>query len=102
MIGRGDSSRAWWRTAIAVTLLFSLSARLGAQADGLHVRTGTRDVVVPWVTSNGARYLPITAVARALGGTVQTSKAGIALDACGVVARFVIGQRTVDLASAGP
>ncbi len=86
---------------MAVTLLLSLSARLGAQADGLHVRTGTRDVVVPWVTSNGARYLPITAVARALGGTVQTSKAGIALDACGVVARFVIGQRTVDLASAG-
>ncbi|MBC7841966.1 MAG: hypothetical protein H7099_06625, partial [Gemmatimonadaceae bacterium] len=102
MIARGDTSRrTWLPTALSVALFLAVSSSVGAQADGLHVRTGTRDVVVPWVTSNGARYLPIAAVARALGGTVETSRTGIALDACGVVARFVVGQRTVDLASAG-
>ena len=102
MIARRDTSRRLsLLTALSVALILALSSSLGAQADGLHVRTGTRDVVVPWVTSNGARYLPIAAVARALGGSVATSRAGIALDACGVVALFVVGQRTVDLASAG-
>ena len=73
----------------------------GAQADGLHVRTGNRDAVVPWVTNNGARFLPIAALARALGGSIATNSRGISLDACGVVSRFIIGQRMVDLGSAG-
>ena len=97
--------RVWLRAAGntlgLVVLLAALAPMAGAQPDGLHVRTGNREVVVPWVTSNGERYLPLAAVARALGGTVETSSRGIALDACGVVARFVVGQKTVDLASAG-
>ncbi len=77
------------------------TAQLPAQADGLHVRTGTRETVVPWVTSNGARFLPLASLARALGGTVEVSTRGATLDACGVLARFVVGQRVVDLGSAG-
>jgi N-acetylmuramoyl-L-alanine amidase len=87
---------------IAMAWLLAVAAPSAqAQSDGLHVRTGNKDVVVPWVTSNGARFLPLAAVARALGGSVSTSSRGIALDACGVIALFVVGQRTVDLASAG-
>jgi len=73
-----------------------------AQADGLHVRTGSREpVVIPWVTSNGARFLPLKALARALGGTVQSSARGIVLDACGVTSRFVVGQRSIEINGAG-
>jgi N-acetylmuramoyl-L-alanine amidase len=89
------------RGIVLLGAMLTLSTAAAAQADGLHVRTGNREVVVPWVTSNGARFLPLAALARALGGTVETSKAGVSLDACGVIARFVVGQRTVDLASAG-
>lgn len=81
-------------------LLFTASAAL-AQADGLHIRTGRTEVVVPWVTSNGARFLSVTALARALGGTVRTSGRTVTLDACGVAARFVVGQRTLDFGDAG-
>ena len=87
--------------AIACTVSLSLAVALPAQPDGLHVRTGTREVVIPWVTSAGGRFVPLASVARALGGTVSTTTAGITLDACGVLARFAIGQRTVDLGSAG-
>ncbi len=84
-----------------VISLCSVAPTLNAQADGLHVRTGNRDVVVPWVVSNGARFLPLAALARALGGTVETSRGGVSLDACGVVSRFIVGERMVDLGSAG-
>ena len=87
-------------TAFAA-IVMSVAGGLGAQADGLHIRTGSRESVVPWVTSNGSRFLPLTALAKALGGTVQTSATGATLDACGVLSRFVVGQRTVDLGSAG-
>jgi N-acetylmuramoyl-L-alanine amidase len=81
----------------------TLSAALpaGAQRDGLHIRTGEREVVVPWVTSNGARFLPLVSLARALGGTVSATSPVVTLDACGVLARFVVGQRIVDLGPAG-
>jgi N-acetylmuramoyl-L-alanine amidase len=82
-------------------LLALPAAQLPAQPDGLHIRTGTRETVVPWVTSNGARFLPLASLARALGGTVEVSTRGATLDACGVVARFVVGQRVIDLGSAG-
>lgn len=72
-----------------------------AQTDGLHVRTGNTDAVVPWVTSDGVRFLPLARLARALGGTVETNSRGISLDACGVISRFIVGQRMVDLGSAG-
>ncbi len=84
-----------------VVLLGASSLRAAAQPDGLHIRTGTREAVLPWVTSEGARFLPLAALARALGGTVETTAGGSTLDACGVLARFVIGQRTVDLGAAG-
>ncbi len=89
------------RLAVAGLVLVGGTGALAAQADGLHIRTGNRDAVVPWVTSNGARFLPLVSLARALGGTVETSARGATLDACGVVARFVVGQRAVDLGAAG-
>ncbi len=90
------------RRSVVLLLLLTLSAvPVTAQPDGLHIRTGTRETVVPWVTSNGARFLPLASLARALGGTVETSARGATLDACGVLARFVVGQRVVDLGSAG-
>ncbi len=88
-----------WR--LAVLLLVVPAAQVRAQPDGLHIRTGTRETVVPWVTSAGARFLPLASLARALGGTVEASARGATLDACGVLARFVVGQRIVDLGSAG-
>ena len=99
------SSRARLRD-VARTCGVAIGLCLGAvtvhaQADGLHVRTGNRDAVVPWVTSSGARFLPLTALARALGGTVETSRTGVSLDACGVVSRFILGESMVDLGSAG-
>lgn len=87
------------RTALLFCVLAAGESQ--AQPDGLHIRTGNRDVVLPWVTSNGSRFLPLGALARALGGTTETSSRGATLDACGVIARFVVGQRTVDLGSAG-
>lgn len=89
------------RLAVVLLLLVMLVAPLSAQPDGLHIRTGTRETVVPWVTSEGARFLPLASLARALGGTIETSARGATLDACGVLARFVVGQRVVDLGSAG-
>ncbi len=86
---------------VAITALSVGVVSAHAQSDGLHIRTGNRDAVVPWVTSNGTRFVPLAALARALGGTAQSTAAGATLDACGVVARFVVGQRTVDLGSAG-
>lgn len=86
-------------TSIALLAVFGTTTQ--AQADGLHIRTGNRETVVAWVTSNGARFLPLMALARALGGTITQSPRGVTLDACGVAARFVVGQRTVDLGSAG-
>jgi N-acetylmuramoyl-L-alanine amidase len=94
-------ARRNWQIA-ALALLCSLTTvPVAAQSDGLHIRTGTRDAVVPWVTSNGVRFLPLTALARVLGGTVSVAGTAITLDACGVLSRFVVGQRTVDLGSAG-
>jgi N-acetylmuramoyl-L-alanine amidase len=87
---------------IALASLSVMSADPGrAQSDGLHIRTGTREAVVPWVTSNGARFLPATALARALGGTAAGNGGILTLDVCGVLARFTVGQRLVDLGSAG-
>ena len=101
MCARASALRARLRHVAGTTLLlFTASAAL-AQADGLHIRTGRTGVVVPWVTSNGARFLSVKALARALGGTVRTSGRTITLDACGVAARFVVGQRMLDLGDAG-
>ena len=87
---------------MAVVLLCVGAVRpLQAQADGLHVRTGNRETVIPWVTSSGVRFLPLKALAAALGGSVQTSARGIALDAGGVTSRFVIGQRSVEIVGVG-
>jgi len=86
---------------LAAMLMMILPSPADAQADGLHVRTGTTQTVVPWVTSAGARYLPLATLARALGGTVRVSGSSATLDACGVLARFTVGQRTVDLGPAG-
>jgi len=87
---------------MAVVLLCVGAVRpLQAQADGLHVRTGNRETVIPWVTSSGVRFLPLKALAAALGGSVQTSARGIALDAGGVTSRFVIGQRSVEIIGVG-
>ncbi|MDZ7629821.1 MAG: hypothetical protein U5K74_00335 [Gemmatimonadaceae bacterium] len=90
------------RAAVALALSVVVADGAAAQADGLHVRTGNREAVVPWVTSNGARFLPLTSLARALRRhRVQATARGVTLDACGVLSRFVVGQRTVDLGSAG-
>ena len=78
-----------------------LAVPLHAQPDGLHVRTGNRETIIPWVTSNGARFLPLKSLAAVLGGSVRTSARSIVLDACGVVSRFVIGQRSVEIDGAG-
>ena len=87
---------------IAVGFLCAAGAvDLAAQPDGLHVRTGNRDAVVPWVTSNGARFLSLATLAHALGGAVTTDARGSTLDACGVLSRFIVGQKMVDLGSAG-
>ncbi len=99
--GTGGVRPTLWRLALGVVLLITGAPHVRAQPDGLHIRTGTRETVVPWVTSSGARFLPLSALARALGGTVASSARGATLDACGVLARFVVGQRTVDLGSAG-
>ncbi len=85
-----------------VTVMLSvLPVDAHAQRDGLHVRTGATQVVVPWVTSAGARFLPLGALARALGGTASTSGTTATLEACGVLARFTLGERSVDLGPAG-
>ncbi len=89
------------RLGTSIALLAVLATTTRAQADGLHIRTGNKEAVVAWVTSNGARFVPLVALSRALGGTITTSSRGVTLDACGVAARFVVGQRTVDLGSAG-
>jgi N-acetylmuramoyl-L-alanine amidase len=86
---------------LALAILVAAPGCAFAQPDGLHIRTGTREAVLPWVTSDGARFLPLAALARALGGTVETTVRGVTLDACGVLARFVVGQRAVNLGSAG-
>jgi N-acetylmuramoyl-L-alanine amidase len=100
-VRRGGVHRRVRAGLSALTLLVAVSTTAAAQPDGLHIRTGTRDAVLPWVTSDGARFLPLAALARALGGTVENTARGVTLDACGVLARFVVGQRTVDLGSAG-
>jgi N-acetylmuramoyl-L-alanine amidase len=90
------------RLVQTMAVLFACTASLlPAQPDGLHIRTGTREAVVPWITSNGARFLSASALARALGGTATGGSSGTTLDVCGVLARFVVGQRMVDLGSAG-
>ena len=86
-------------TSIALLGVFATATH--AQPDGLHVRTGNTETVVAWVISDGARFVPLAALSRALGGSVTTAPQGATLDACGVAARFVIGQRIVDLGSAG-
>ena len=88
-----------WLTVLAL-LLFTVRPSQ-AQADGLHVRTGNRETVVPWVISNGVRFLSLKSLAAALGGTVRTSPRGIVLDACGVTSRFVVGQRSVEISGTG-
>ena len=91
-------------TLRAVAGLFAfvcVTSATRGQSDGLHVRTGNNDAVVPWVTSNGVRFLPLATLARALGGTVTTDSRGVSLDACGIVSRFMIGLRMVDLGAAG-
>ncbi len=82
-------------------LVLAVASPVAAQADGLHIRTGNAERVIPWVTSNGARFLPLKSLATALGGTVHTSARAIVLDACGVTSRFVLGQRTVEINGAG-
>lgn len=95
-------ARAACRAAAFVLIMVAAAARSHAQTDGLHVRTGTQTTVVPWVTSNGVRYVALTSLAKALGGTVEArSRTGAALDACGLITRFVVGQRVVDIAGAG-
>ncbi len=89
------------RLGTSIALLAVCATTTLAQPDGLHIRTGNKETVVAWVTSNGARFVPLTALSRALGGTISMSPRGVTLDACGVAARFVVGQRTVDLGSAG-
>ena len=89
------------RCLVLLGCAVGLAVPLDAQADGLHVRTGNRDTVIPWVTSNGARFLPLRALASVLGGSVRTSARTVLLDACGVVSRFVIGQRSVEIDGAG-
>ena len=89
------------RLGTSIALLAVLASTTCAQADGLHIRTGNKETVVAWVTSNGVRFVPLVALSRALGGTITTSPRGVTLDACGVAARFVVGQRSVDLGSAG-
>ena len=88
---------------LVAVLLLTLAGvpSLGAQADGLHIRTGNDEAVIPWVTSNGARFLPLSSIAKALGGTMQTTSRGVVLDACGVASRFVVGQRMVEITGAG-
>jgi N-acetylmuramoyl-L-alanine amidase len=90
------------RRCMALVGLALLATRpASAQPDGLHVRTGAREAVIPWVTSNGVRFLPLKAVATALGGSAQSSARSIVLDACGVTSRFVLGQRTVEINGTG-
>jgi N-acetylmuramoyl-L-alanine amidase len=93
---------SWLRRFMALVALTLLATRpASAQPDGLHIRTGAREAVIPWVTSNGVRFLPLKAVASALGGSAQSSARSIVLDACGVTSRFVLGQRTVGINGAG-
>ncbi len=92
------------RFAAACSFVLLLGVRPEAargQADGLHIRTGTQESLVPWVTSQGARFLPLASLARALGGSVTTAANGATLDACGMLARFVVGQRTVAIGESG-
>ncbi len=89
------------RLIAGLVMILAGTPPAGAQADGLHIRTGNSESIIPWVTSNGARFLPLTSIAKALGGTVQASSRGVVLDACGVAARFVVGQRTVEITGAG-
>jgi N-acetylmuramoyl-L-alanine amidase len=97
------TNRAVGRTLTCALLSCTLASPtpLQAQPDGLHVRTGTVSAVVPWVTSQGTRYLPLAALARTLGGTINLESGVATLDACGVLATFVVGRRTVDLGPAG-
>ncbi|MCC7053507.1 MAG: N-acetylmuramoyl-L-alanine amidase [Gemmatimonadaceae bacterium] len=94
---RGRAGLAAW----SLVLVCAVARPVQAQPDGLHVRTGNAQAVVPWVTSQGTRFLPLARLARALGGTVSVSGNAATLDACGVLARFTVGQRTVDLGPAG-
>ena len=93
--------RDWSRHIAGAALLLLAWSPAFAQADGLHIRTGRSEVIVPWVTSNGVRFVPVKALARALDGTMQSSGRIVTLDACGVLVRLSIGQRTLDFGAAG-
>jgi N-acetylmuramoyl-L-alanine amidase len=98
----GAALRQWRLRVVAVVgLALAAAGAVPAQPDGLHIRTGDRESVIPWVTSDGVRYLPLKSLATALGGSVQTSARSIVLDACGVSSRFVRGQRSVEINGTG-
>jgi N-acetylmuramoyl-L-alanine amidase len=87
---------------VLLAVLCTLPMRMAAQsARGLVVRTGTTPITIPWVTNGATRYVPVTALARALGGTARATGSIVALDACGIISRFTIGQRSVELANVG-
>jgi hypothetical protein len=88
-----------WRTL--VLLLLAVGVTDAQRAAGLLVRSGTRQVTIPWVTNGAVRYVPLAALARSLGGSVRVTGNSAALDACGIVMRFTVGQRSVELTNVG-
>lgn len=83
-----------------VSLALVLALPLGAQAIGgpLRVRAGSREQVVATVTDGGARFVPLAALARVLGGSVTTSGATARFEGAGVVARVTVGSSEIVLA----
>lgn len=79
---------------VVCAVVAQLASSLGAQDIGgpLRVRAGTREQVVATVTDGGARFVPLAALARVLGGSVSTSGAVTRFDAAGVVARITVGS----------
>lgn len=78
-------------------------AALPAQEIGgpLRVRAGSREQVVATVTDGGARFVPLAALARTLGGTVRSLGRGIvAFDAAGLSARVTVGAADVQVGDA--
>jgi N-acetylmuramoyl-L-alanine amidase len=83
----------------ALLVLAFASHPLVARAQGidgpLRVRAGREAQVVATVTDAGARFVPVQALARVLGGRATATATGVRFEGAGVIARITVGARDV-------
>ena len=85
--------------ALAVTVLLGAAPVVAQGIDGaLRVRSGTAERTVATVTDAGARFVPVGALAAALGGRATVSGITARFEAAGVVARITVGAKDIALA----